>query len=189
MRQEVQETRIILVEDDRSICGMVCDYLTGEGYRVEAFYDGRSAIRAFPDRQGDALALIELSARIRANIRRTTQYDGGGQETVRLGDLEIDAAGRRVWRDGMRIELTRTEFDLLFLMASSPGRAFSKENLYEAVWKEPYYGNENVLNTHMNRLRAKLKDPKKPGQEYIRTIWGIGYRVEAPADASEGRKS
>ena len=74
-------------------------------------------------------------------------------------------------------------------MASSPGRAFSKENLYEAVWKEPYYGNENVLNTHMNRLRAKLKDPKKPGQEYIRTIWGIGYRVEAPADTSEGRKS
>ena len=53
-------------------------------------------------------------------------------------------------------------------MASSPGRAFSKENLYEAVCKEPYYGNENVLNTHMNRLRAKLKDPKKPGQEYIR---------------------
>ena len=134
-------------------------------------------------------SLIELSARIRANIRRATQYDGGGQETVRLGDLEIDAAGRRVWRDGMRIELTRTEFDLLFLMASNPGRAFSKENLYEAVWKEPYYGNENVLNTHMNRLRAKLKDPKKPGQEYIRTIWGIGYRVEAPADASEGRKS
>ena len=244
MRQEVQETRIILVEDDRSICGMVCDYLAGEGYRVEAFYDGRSAIRAFPDREGDALALIdlmlpdvdgmevirsfrqrstipiiiitakdddadkamglnlgaddyvvkpfsliELSARIRANIRRATQYDGGGQETVRLGDLEIDAAGRRVWRDGMRIELTRTEFDILFLMASNPGRAFSKENLYEAVWKEPYYGNENVLNTHMNRLRAKLKDPKKPGQEYIRTIWGIGYRVEAPADASEGRKS
>ena len=134
-------------------------------------------------------SLIELSARIRANIRRATQYDGGGQETVRLGDLEIDAAGRRVWRNGMRIELTRTEFDLLFLMASSPGRAFSKENLHEAVWKEPYYGNENVLNTHMNRLRAKLKDPKKPGQEYIRTIWGIGYRVEAPADASEGRKS
>lgn len=60
MRQEVQETRILLVEDDRSICGMVCDYLTGEGYRVEAFYDGRSAIRAFPDRQGDALALIDL---------------------------------------------------------------------------------------------------------------------------------
>ena len=60
MRQEVQETRILLVEDDRSICGMVCDYLEGEGYRVEAFYDGRSAIRAFPDRQGDALALIDL---------------------------------------------------------------------------------------------------------------------------------
>ena len=60
MRQEVQETRILLVEDDRSICGMVCDYLAGEGYRVEAFYNGRSAIRAFPDRQGDALALIDL---------------------------------------------------------------------------------------------------------------------------------
>ena len=48
------------MEDDRSICGMVCDYLAGEGYRVEAFYNGRSAIRAFPDRQGDALALIDL---------------------------------------------------------------------------------------------------------------------------------
>lgn len=243
MNQEVQEKRILLVEDDRSISGMVCDYLAGEGYQVEAFYDGRSAIREFPGRQGDALALIdlmlpdvdgmevirtfrqtstipiiiitakdddadkamglnlgaddyvvkpfsliELAARIRANIRRTTRYDAKGrEELIRLGDLLIDNAGRRVWRDGKPIELTRTEFDLLFLMASSPGRAFSKENLYEAVWKEPYYGNENVLNTHMNRLRAKLKDPGKPGQEYIRTIWGIGYRMEAPdAGGAEG---
>ena len=76
------------------------------------------------------------------------------------------------------MELTRTEFEILNLMASHPGQAFSKERLYDLIWKEPYFGNENVLNTHINRLRAKLKMISNSDTTYIKTLWGIGYKME-----------
>ena len=76
------------------------------------------------------------------------------------------------------MELTRTEFEILNLMASHPGQAFSKERLYDLIWKEPYFGNENVLNTHINRLRAKLKMVSNSDTTYIKTLWGIGYKME-----------
>lgn len=76
------------------------------------------------------------------------------------------------------MELTRTEFEILNLMASHPGQAFSKERLYDLIWKEPYFGNENVLNTHINRLRAKLKMVSNSDATYIKTLWGIGYKME-----------
>ena len=79
---------------------------------------------------------------------------------------------------GVMVELTRTEFEILSLLASHPGQAFSKERLYERIWKEPYFGNENVLNTHVNRLRAKLKAASGEGAAYITTLWGIGYKME-----------
>ena len=63
-------------------------------------------------------------------------------------------------------------------MASHPGQAFSKERLYDLIWKEPYFGNENVLNTHINRLRAKLKMVSNSDATYIKTLWGIGYKME-----------
>lgn len=63
------------------------------------------------------------------------------------------------------------------LLAANQGRAFSKEQLYNAIWKEPYYGNENVLNTHINRLRNKLSDDGDKNI-YTKTLWGIGYKME-----------
>ena len=85
---------------------------------------------------------------------------------------------RTVTQSGRSLNLTRTEFDILSLLASNPGRAFSKESLYEQIWKEPYYGEENVVNSHMNRLRAKLRDPRNSDKTYIKTLWGIGYKME-----------
>lgn len=79
---------------------------------------------------------------------------------------------------GADLDLTRTEFEILCLLASNPGQAFSKERLYGLIWKEPYFGNENVLNTHINRLRAKLKAVSKSDTVYIKTLWGIGYKME-----------
>jgi len=76
------------------------------------------------------------------------------------------------------LDLTRTEFDILKLLASNAGKTFSKERLYDLVWKEPYFGNENVLNTHINRLRAKIKDASGSDRVYIKTLWGIGYKIE-----------
>lgn len=124
-------------------------------------------------------SLIELTARIKANIRRAEAYqipaDSG---LLRIRDLEIDITGHTVRRQGEAIDLTPTEFEILYMLAKHPGQAFSKERLYELIWKEPYFGNENVLNTHINRLRLKLKDGAKADSGYIKTLWGIGYKME-----------
>lgn len=124
-------------------------------------------------------SLIELTARIKANIRRTTRYDRHREgDRIRLRDLEIDVTKHTVRVSGRDPGLTRTEFEILCLLASHPGQAFSKERLYDLIWKEPYFGNENVLNTHINRLRGKLKAASGNDTVYIKTLWGIGYKME-----------
>lgn len=125
-------------------------------------------------------SLIELTARIKAHIRRAVRYSSTTQDSViKIRDLEINITKRTVRAAGNSLELTRTEFEILALLASSPGQAFSRERLYDLIWKEPYYGNEHVLNTHMNRLRAKLRNAcGRDGSGYIKTLWGIGYKME-----------
>lgn len=95
-----------------------------------------------------------------------------------IKDIEIDPQSHMVTRKGRSIDLTPIEFELLYLLASHPGQAYSKERLYELIWKEPYFGNENVLNTHINRLRLKLKNNAEDTTAYIKTLWGIGYKME-----------
>lgn len=121
-------------------------------------------------------SIVELSARIKANIRRVSMYDvqTSTENVIHLKDLQIDLYSHIVKREEELIDLTRTEFDILVYLSKNKNRALSKENIYQSIWKEPYYGNENVLNTHMNRLRNKLKNGNN---EYIKTIWGIGYKI------------
>ena len=83
-----------------------------------------------------------------------------------------------VQRKGVTIDLTPIEFQILYILASHPGQAYSKERLYELIWKEPYFGNENVLNTHINRLRLKLRSNAEDSTAYVKTLWGIGYKME-----------
>lgn len=125
-------------------------------------------------------SLVELLARIKANIRRATVYshsEGSSDKVVHYRDLMINVSRYTVSRGGADLNLTRTEFEIVKLLAANQGRAFSKEQLYNSIWKEPYYGNENVLNTHINRLRNKLSDGKEE-HNYIKTLWGIGYKME-----------
>ncbi len=121
-------------------------------------------------------SIVELSARIKANIRRVAMYDvqTPTENVIRLKDLQIDLSAHIVKRGTDFIDLTRTEFDILVYLSKNRNRALSKEAIYQKIWKEPYYGNENVLNTHMNRLRNKLKNGDG---EYIKTLWGIGYKI------------
>lgn len=124
-------------------------------------------------------SLIELTARIKANIRRARTYQAIPSDAgVKIKDLEIDPISHTVSRQGTLIDLTPIEFEILHLLATHPGQAFSKERLYELIWREPYFGNENVLNTHINRLRLKLKNGEEDTTIYIKTLWGIGYKME-----------
>ena len=89
--------------------------------------------------------------------------------------LYIDKRKRIVVRKKNEIDLTYTEFEILLLLAQNAGIVFSKEQIYDRVWKEPYYGDYNIVMSHIHNIREKIEDnPSKP--VYIQTVWGVGYR-------------
>ena len=89
--------------------------------------------------------------------------------------LEIDNINRSVRKQKREINLTFTEFEILYLLANNLGRVFSKEQIYNIVWKESYTGDYNIVMSHIRNLREKIEDnPSKP--IYIQTVWGVGYR-------------
>ncbi len=90
-------------------------------------------------------------------------------------NLHIDISRRSVVHNGNSICLTHIEFDILWLLANAPGRVFSKEQIYDMVWNEPYLGDYNVVMRHICNIREKIEDdPKQP--IYIQTVRGVGYR-------------
>lgn len=97
-------------------------------------------------------------------------------ELIERNGLSIDVQRRTVLIDGKPVELTAKEFDLLCFFARNPGRVYSRENLLEAIWGYGFEGYEHTVNTHINRLRAKIeRDPRKPA--FIETVWGVGYKM------------
>lgn len=124
-------------------------------------------------------SIPELLARVKAQFRHLEALRSPKAETSRqplqLGDLAIDFDKRHVHVRGKQIELTAKEFDLLSHFASHPGRVYSRVELLDQVWGYCYEGYEHTVNSHINRLRAKIeRDPAKP--RYILTVWGVGYK-------------
>ncbi len=119
----------------------------------------------------------ELIARVKAMLRRTEQqqHTESVSDILTRGELVMDLAKRKVTLRGQKIELTPKEFDLLHLFMSNPGRSYSRESLLSLVWGYDFAGFEHTVNSHINRLRAKIEsDLSAP--EFILTTWGIGYR-------------
>jgi DNA-binding response OmpR family regulator len=103
------------------------------------------------------------------------QLIGNTKDNLLFDGLEIDIGNRLVRKQRQEIDLTFIEFEILYLLASNPCRIFSKEHIYDIVWKEPYSGDYNIVMTHIHNLREKIEDnPSKP--VYIQTVWGVGYR-------------
>lgn len=103
------------------------------------------------------------------------KHDDFCKEKLHFEVLCIDKFKRIVVRDGNEIELTYTEFEILLLLAQNAGIVFSKEQIYDSVWKEPYFGDYNIVMSHIRNIREKIEDnPSKP--VYIQTVWGVGYR-------------
>ena len=124
-------------------------------------------------------SVTEVLARIKANIRRNTQYDAAasvGQPVLTKGALTMDLNDYSVKKDGTRIELTAKEFEILKLLLQNPRKVYKKEQIYSLVWNDAYLGDENAVNVHISRLRTKIEDnPRDP--RYIVTVWGIGYKA------------
>lgn len=124
-------------------------------------------------------SMIELAARVKAGIRRSTKYSAveSKDEAIQIGDLIIDPINFTVEKKGRQLKLTLKEFEILKLFVKNQNRVFTKAQIYKLVWNEEYYGDDNVINVHMRRLREKIEsDPSNP--EYIKTLWGIGYKLE-----------
>lgn len=126
-------------------------------------------------------SLLELSARVKAAIRRATQYSKEQnimEEILVIGDLRIDVTNFMVTKGNNKdVKLTAKEFAILKLFATNQNRVFTKQQIYQLVWDDAYYGDENIINVHMRRLREKIEEePSNP--RYIKTLWGIGYKLE-----------
>ena len=124
-------------------------------------------------------SIPELLARVKALFRRVDALAGPSSasagELMHCGAIQIDTGRRRVEVAGREVSLTAKEFDLLAHFARHPGRVFSRVQLLDQVWGYHHSGYEHTVNSHINRLRAKVEvNPAKP--EYVLTVWGVGYK-------------
>ena len=118
----------------------------------------------------------EVLARVEAQLRRYKQFSGGGGSAVLThGDLTLDREGVTVTAAGKPVTVTAREFDILTLLMEHPKKVFTREQLYEQVWGGEYMGDDNTVNVHISNLRAKLA--KASPAEYIKTVWGIGFKM------------
>lgn len=125
-------------------------------------------------------SMLELSARVKSAIRRATTYSNATEkkeDMLKVGDLIIDLMNFSVKKNQQTIKLTSKEFGMLKLFATNQHRVFTKQQIYQMIWNDEYYGDENIINVHIRRLREKIEDnPSSP--KYIKTLWGIGYKFE-----------
>ena len=126
---------------------------------------------------------LELTARVKSQLRRYMQLNpNSGSEDqqkneISVRGLVINRDNHRVLVDGEEIRLTPIEFDILFLLASNPGKVFSTDEIFEKVWNEKVYEANNTVMVHIRRLRGKMKEDART-DKIITTVWGVGYKIE-----------
>lgn len=232
----MEQTGILVVDDDKEIAELVEIHLAGDGFRVYKAYSAGDGLKLLekedimlaildimlPGMDGIALCQkireksnipiimlsarstdldkivglgngaddyvskpfnpLELTARVKSQIRRYTSLNpesarGLADKEVSVRNLTMNRETRNVTAYGREVKLTPIEFDILYLLASNPGKVFSTDEIFERVWNEKMYEANNTVMVHIRRLREKIEmDPKNA--EIIKTVWGVGYRIE-----------
>ena len=122
---------------------------------------------------------VELQARVKSQLRRYMLLGSGNAPSgkARMGGIEMDDKAKEVTLDGEKVNLTRTEYDILKLLMEHPGEVFSPNEIYEKVWKDNPFGTENTVAVHIRHLREKIEyNPQEP--RYLKVVWGRGYKME-----------
>lgn len=129
---------------------------------------------------------LELVARVKSQLRRYKKFNKNSNEEntisnseniLEVEDIIINLETHEVFKDGVEIKLTPTEFDILVLLAENRGKVFSIENIYNSVWKQEFMQSDNTVMVHIRKVREKIEeDPRKP--KYIKTVWGVGYKID-----------
>ena len=224
--------KLLLVEDDTEICGMLKKFLEKENFEIITANDGEDACSKFRQETCDLVLLdlmlpkisgmdvlqqiraqstvpiiimsakdtdsditlglglgaddyvtkpfsmVQVLARIKANLRRTGQYAASSParpSLLSVGELRMNLEDYTVSKQGKEIELTAKEFEILRLLLQNPRKVYTKEQIYSLIWNDAYLGDENAVNVHISRLRNKIEDnPRSP--KYVITVWGIGYK-------------
>ncbi len=122
-------------------------------------------------------SMLELVARVKAVLRRSRKsIEVPTKQKYVVDNLEVNMVNYEVKKNGVLVELTLKEFEILKLLITHPDQTFSKQQMYRTVWGEEYYYNDNVINVHIRRLREKIEDiPSKP--KIVLTMWGFGYKL------------
>ena len=224
--------KLLLVEDDPEICGMLKKFLEKENFEIITANDGEEACSKFRQETCDLVLLdlmlpkisgmdvlqqiraqstvpiiimsakdtdsditlglglgaddyvtkpfsmVQVLARIKANLRRTGQYAASSParpSLLSVGELRMNLEDYTVSKQGKEIELTAKEFEILRLLPQNPRKVYTKGQIYSLIWNDAYFGDENAVNVHISRLRNKIEDnPRSP--KYVITVWGIGYK-------------
>ncbi len=225
----MEQTKILVVDDEARMRKLVKDFLTIKGYQVVEAADGEEAVEIFFQQKDIALILLDvmmpkmdgwevlktirlhskvpiimltargeerdelqgfdlgvdeyiskpfspkiLVARVEAILRRSNNAVG---EVMDVGGIEINKAAHQVTIDGKPIELSYKEFELLTYFVENQGIALSREKILNNVWNYDYFGDARTIDTHVKKLRSKLGEKG----DYIKTIWGMGYKFEVGA--------
>ena len=214
---DVEETNILVVDDEKEIADLLEIYLISDGFQVLKAYSAKEGLRILEEKKIDLVLLdvmmpgmvsaktqdidkivglstgaddyvakpfnpLELMARVKSQLRRYRELNPSKpherQEVISLKHLEINKVTHQVVCYGESIKLTPIEFDILYLLASNPGRVFGTDEIFERVWHEKFYEANNTVMVHIRRLRGKMKDDTRE-DKIITTVWGVGYKIEA----------
>lgn len=120
---------------------------------------------------------LEVVARVKSQLRRYHRFTNTESKSnkITVGNLTLDIDSFRVEKDGQEIHLTSTEYKILELLMSNKNKVFTKKNIFESVWEEYYYNEDNAIMVHISKLRDKIEDKDN---KYIKTIRGLGYKFE-----------
>lgn len=227
----MEQIKILVVEDDEDINGLLCKFLERQGYLVTGAYSGTEAKLLLSMNKYDLILLdlmipgitgetliteirktisspilvisakssledkvsalkngaddymtkpferTEVLARVEALLRRSKVAGNVPKEEEQYSykQLILKTNSREVFMKGNLVPLTAYEFDILLLFLQHPDRVFTKEQLYQQIWKTGYYGEDNTINVHISNIRKKIKE--YDDEEYIKTVWGIGYKL------------
>ena len=142
---------------------------------------GKVVILAFAEDEED------VCQRMLQIVRESPHFEGCNvlqvEKYLNFEGMKLNLAEKNVVIHGVEVMLTNREFEILYLLAQNSGRIFSKEQIYDIVWQEPYSGDYNIVMSHIRHIREKIEDnPGKP--LYIQTVWGIGYRFNKNLSSS-----